>query len=44
MGGKAKGLWNLFEMRTIDTVMKKTLPKPWYNYKNIKFLRRQIRH
>jgi len=44
MGGKAKGLWNLFEMRTIDTIMKKTLPKPWYNYKNIKFLRRQIRH
>ena len=27
MDGKAKGLWNLFEMRTIDTVMKKNAPK-----------------
>ena len=33
VGGKLKGVWNLFGMRTIDTVMKKTLPKPWYNYK-----------
>ena len=33
MSGKIKGVWNLFGMRTIDTVMKKTLPKPWYNYK-----------
>ncbi|MDB5222684.1 MAG: transcriptional regulator [Chitinophagaceae bacterium] len=36
LGGKAKGVWNLFGMRTIDTVMKKTLPKPWYNYKKSK--------
>jgi hypothetical protein len=36
MGGKLKGAWNLFGMRTIDTVMKKTLPKPWYNYKKKK--------
>lgn len=33
LGGKAKGVWNLFGMRTIDTIMKKTLPKPWYNFK-----------
>lgn len=33
MSGKAKGLWYLLGMRTIDTMMKKTLPKPWYNYK-----------
>ncbi|HUS01182.1 MAG TPA: cupin-like domain-containing protein, partial [Chitinophagaceae bacterium] len=33
MSGKLKGVWNLFGMRTIDTVMKKTVPKPWYNYK-----------
>ena len=33
LGGKAKGVWNLFGMRTIDTILKKTLPKPWYNYK-----------
>jgi len=31
--GKAKGAWNLFGMRSIDTVMKKTNPKWWYNYK-----------
>lgn len=33
VGGKIKGVWNLFGMRTIDTVMKKMLPKMWYNYK-----------
>ncbi len=31
--GKLTGAWNLFGMRTIDTVMKKTLPQPWYNWK-----------
>lgn len=36
MGGKIKGVWNLFGMRTIDTIMKKTLPKTWYNYKKNK--------
>lgn len=39
MGGKIKGVWNLFGMRTIDTVMKKTLPKPWYNYKKNKIFK-----
>ena len=39
MGGKLKGFWNLFGMRTIDTVMKKTLPKPWYNYKKNKIFK-----
>jgi hypothetical protein len=34
--GKLKGAWNLFGMRTIDTVMKKTMPKPWYNWKQKK--------
>jgi len=34
--GKFKGAWNLFGMRTIDTVMKKTMPKPWYNWKHKK--------
>lgn len=33
LGGKLHGAWNLFGMRTIDTVLKKTLPHPWYNYK-----------
>jgi hypothetical protein len=36
LGGKLKGAWNLFGMRSIDTVMKKTLPKPWYNWKQKK--------
>ena len=31
--GKLHGVWNLFGMRTIDTVLKKTQPKWWYNYK-----------
>ena len=34
--GKLKGAWNLFGMRTIDTLMKKTMPKPWYNWKRKK--------
>lgn len=34
--GKLHGVWNLFGMRSIDTVMKKTAPKPWYNWKKRK--------
>lgn len=34
--GKLNGVWKLFGMRSIDTIMKKTLPKPWYNYKKNK--------
>jgi hypothetical protein len=33
IAGKANGVWNLFGMRNIDTLMKKTSPKWWYNYK-----------
>jgi hypothetical protein len=33
LGGKMKGVWNLFGMRSIDTVLKKTAPKWWYDYK-----------
>jgi Cupin-like domain len=39
LGGKLKGVWNLFGMRSIDTVMKKTLPKPWYNWKQKKIFK-----
>lgn len=39
IGPKLKGVWNLFGMRTIDTVLKKTAPKPWYEYKKNKALR-----
>jgi len=33
MGGKLKGAWYLFGMRNIDTLMKKTAPGWWFNYK-----------
>ncbi|MBD0288985.1 MAG: cupin-like domain-containing protein [Flavisolibacter sp.] len=34
--GKLKGAWNLFGMRYIDTLMKKTAPKWWYENKKKK--------
>ncbi|HSU29391.1 MAG TPA: cupin-like domain-containing protein [Chitinophagaceae bacterium] len=36
LGGKLKGAWNLIGMRNIDTVMKKTAPKWWYERKKKK--------
>ncbi|MBS1640862.1 MAG: cupin-like domain-containing protein [Bacteroidetes bacterium] len=36
LGGKLNGVWNLFGMRSIDTLMKKTIPHPWYNWKQKK--------
>jgi len=36
MSGKLKGAWNLFGMRSIDTVMKKTAPQWWYEKKKKK--------
>jgi hypothetical protein len=36
VSGKLKGAWNLFGMRNIDTLMKKTAPGWWYNYKKEK--------
>ncbi|MEN9571721.1 MAG: hypothetical protein RL172_2952 [Bacteroidota bacterium] len=36
LGGKFNGVWNLFGMRGIDTLMKKTAPKWWYNRKKEK--------
>lgn len=36
VSGKLKGAWNLFGMRSIDTMMKKTAPEWWYNYKKDK--------
>jgi hypothetical protein len=33
LGGKLHGVWNLFGMRSIDTLLKKTVPKPWYEWK-----------
>ncbi len=31
--GKLRGAWNLFGMRSIDTLFKKTFPNWWYDYK-----------
>lgn len=36
VSGKLTGVWNLFGMRSIDTLMKKTVPQPWYNWKKKK--------
>src|ERR1700704_448167 len=36
LSGKLKGVWNLFGMRSIDTMMKKTAPKWWYESKKRK--------
>jgi hypothetical protein len=36
VSGKLKGAWNLFGMRSIDTMMKKTAPEWWYKYKTEK--------
>jgi hypothetical protein len=36
IAGKLKGVWNLVGMRNIDTMMKKTAPEWWYNYKKEK--------
>ena len=33
---KINGLWKLFGMRSIDTLMKKTAPEWWYNKKKLK--------
>ena len=33
---KVNGAWNLFAMRPLDTIMKKTAPRWWYNYKREK--------
>jgi hypothetical protein len=38
ISGKLKGVWNLFGMRSIDTMMKKTAPKWWYENKKKKLL------
>jgi hypothetical protein len=39
VSGKLHGIWNLFGMRTIDTLLKKTAPKPWYEWKKKRIFR-----
>jgi hypothetical protein len=36
LSGKLKGAWNLFGMRYLDTILKKTAPEWWYHYKQNK--------
>lgn len=36
VSGKLRGAWNLFAMRHIDTLMKKSFPEWWYNTKKEK--------
>ena len=36
VGGKLQGAWNLVGMRNIDTLMKKTMPMKWYDWKQKK--------
>ena len=36
MTGKLRGVWNLFGMRGIDTLLKKQAPERWYAYKRRK--------
>lgn len=38
LNGKLKGVWNLFGMRSIDTLMKRTAPVWWYERKKRKIL------
>jgi hypothetical protein len=39
LSGKLKGVWNLFGMGSIDTVMKRTAPRFWYENKKKKIFR-----
>lgn len=41
--GKLQGVWNLFGMRSIDTLLKKTAPRPWYQWKEKKVFQRAER-
>ena len=34
LAGKLKGLYNIAVMRNLDTLLKKTFPKAWYDYKS----------
>ena len=36
VSGKLKGVWNLVGMRNIDTLLKKTMPIQWYDWKQKK--------
>lgn len=41
LSGKLLGVWNLFGMRTIDTVMKKQAPMKWYDWKKEQIKKRE---
>lgn len=39
LGGKLKGAWNIVGMRNIDTLMKKSAPHWWFEYKKERLLK-----
>ena len=39
ISSKLRGAWNLFGMRNIDTLMKRTAPRWWYEYKKTSLLK-----
>ena len=43
LSGKVHGAWNLVGMRNIDTLLKKTMPELWYNWKRKKIYERAER-
>lgn len=43
IGGKLHGAWNLFGMRSIDTLMKKWAPQSWYAWKEKKVFQKANR-
>ncbi len=40
ISGKLNGIWNLFGMRMIDTLLKKIMPIKWYNWKQKQIFKR----
>jgi hypothetical protein len=44
VSGKLQGAWNLFAMRHIDTLMKKSFPEWWHNNKKEKALNAASKH
>lgn len=42
--GKLKGLWNIVGMRNIDTLLKKTAPQTWYEWKKNRIYEEAEKH
>lgn len=44
ISGKLKGLWNIVGMRNIDTLLKKTAPQTWYEWKKNRIYEEAEKH